>query len=188
MEIDRYLIDEFIARCQRAYDICNLHKKLFDENDASGPMKKEPYYSIFGLINHATLEQSLLDIAKLHDPAMQGKNENLSLEYIIEKSQWPTDIRKEITDLKVQLDEQLFSSIKSARRKALCHHDIRTILNKKFLGDFPKDADIKYFNILEKFLHIVCQSQFNQRFTFDRWVENHISQFIDHFNRKDIKD
>ncbi len=182
MKLDRFLIEEFIARCQQALDMCVLHKELFDRNTEHGHMKIEPYYSLFGRIQRMTQEHSSLEITKLHDPGQQNGRSNLSLDYIIKLGAWSAEVYKELTELRDQMGD-LYSAIKPARNRALCHNDVESIQNREVLGAFEKDADEPYFAILEKFLNLVCLSSFNERFSFERTLKPDIDEFIAHFNR-----
>ena len=101
-----------------------------------------------------TQEYSLHQLAKLHDPAVQGKGINLGIDYVIEFGAWDDPTLTVLRRLKTDL-ETLADLIRPARNKALAHNDLATLLAIKGVGAFPADADVKYFRALQEFVDVV---------------------------------
>lgn len=186
MALDPYLLREFGARCQIAFDLCVLHKEMFDRNTQDGHMKNEPFYSIFGCINNATLEHSLLQIVKLHDPIsskVRGNiKSNLGIAYVLEQGEWTQEVYDELASYRNDMNK-LYQCIKNARDWAFCHNDVASILAKETLGAFEKDADEPYFEAMEKFLRLAYKQLLHEEFSFQRYLKEDIALFISHFNR-----
>lgn len=176
MSLDLYLVREFLARCQDTFNTTILHKELFDRNPDNSWMRKEHYYDVFGMINHITQEHSLLQIAKLHDPALQKGRHNLSIDYIITQGNWSEDILTELKNLQKEMNE-LYKKIMPARHRAISHHDIESIMNHEVLGSFEKDEDEPYFAALEKFASLVSFHTLNKPFHFNTVPKEMIIKF-----------
>ena len=120
-------------------------------------------------------------LAKLHDPAVQGGNINLTLEYIIEYGGWDPEFKKEIRDLKKAMDV-LYPSIKEARNKLLSHNDYKTMIGPDApLGEFEEGEDVNYFNSLKEFCEKVSQKALGGPFVYDDLVQNDVEVFMSQF-------
>lgn len=147
------IIKEFCVLCQWARTVWDIHKTIQD-NLYPELLKRLrcPYVlSDFSII---TQEYCLLQIVKLHDPALQNGKINLSIDYVIRFGGWDDDTLVELRELEKKLSE-LKEKIISTRNKVISHNDLETILKGKVHGAFAKDKDIEYFENLQKFVNIL---------------------------------
>jgi len=105
-----------------------------------------------------TQQHVLHQIAKLHDPAVQSGNINLSIAYVIEFGGWDTSTLSDLTSLKGKLDS-LANALKPARNKMTAHNDLATILAGMPLGAFPLGADVEYFQHLQELVDVVAEGR-----------------------------
>jgi hypothetical protein len=108
-------------------------------------------------LSRVTQEHLLLQLAKLHDPAVQGKDVNLTIDYMIAFGNWDDPTRCELVTLHKSL-ERLADKIRSARNKALSHNDLVTILAGAPVGAFPAGEDVRYFQELQRFVDVVNEA------------------------------
>ncbi len=99
-------------------------------------------------------EYCLLQIAKLHDPAIQGGKSNLTLRYIIEYGGWDQGTVEKLKMLCVEL-EAFAQEIRDARNQILSHNDLIAIIAGTPLGAFEQDKDVRYFDCLQEFVDLV---------------------------------
>jgi hypothetical protein len=148
------VLDAFNELCSRAYSDWCIHKAIFSDN----PRRKELEKSIagHGLEHFSILSQEsiLLQIAKLHDPAVQQGHITLGVEYMVRFGGWDNDTEETLHKLKQGLDE-LAAKIRPARHKVLSHNDLETILSGATLGAFPDGEDDKYFKTLQEFADVI---------------------------------
>jgi hypothetical protein len=115
-------------------------------------------------LSFITQEYSILQLAKLHDPALQKNTINLGLEYIRKHGGWDPERARTLKRLHKELNG-FFEYIGPARDKILAHNDQPTAVDDVLLGEFPKNADLEYFSTLEKFISVI---QSGVRFEFER--------------------
>lgn len=179
------VIDKFCELCDWLMQVWQTRKYLFDENPDE-PVLKEPRYAHFFYRLQVVLQENWMhQLAKLHDPAVQGGANghiNLSLDYIIEYGQWNPKTKAELTDLRSKLSV-LAKPIKDARNKVLSHNDLVVLLASKELGSFDPDEDEAYFHTLCEFASVVRQSALGEPFVYDDLVENDVVVFMQTFLR-----
>ncbi len=164
-------IEEFCKICNWTYESWITHRALFDDNPKIDDMMKGKCGHFLGRLSNITYEYVLLQLAKLHDPAIQGNNSNLSLEYVIKYGDWDQETASTLQKLHNEL-KRLAKVIRPARNKILVHSDRKTILNASNLGGFPKDDDLKYFEALKKFANIVHEKVIGGPCLFDDLAMN----------------
>jgi len=147
------------------YSDWHIHKAIFSDN----PRKTELEKSVAGdALEHFSIlsqESILLQIAKLHDPAIQQGHVTLGVEYMVGFGGWDKDTEEKLQKLKRGLDE-LAANIRPARHKILSHNDLETILSGATLGEFPDGEDDKYFKTLQKFADIINLAEIGERRLF----------------------
>lgn len=144
----------FCKLCSWANTVWVIHRTLgknLNDKAISGRFRC-PY--VINDISIITQEYVLLQIAKLHDPAVQNGKNNLTIEYVMRFGGWDENILSTLIELEKKL-EDLKSKIFSARNKIICHNDLETILSEKLHGEFSKDQDIEYFKALQEFVNII---------------------------------
>ncbi len=175
------IIKEFFGLCDWLLQTYEVRKYLFDDNPDECLLKEARHKSFFYRISIVFQESWMLQLVKLHDPAVQGGNANLSLQYIIEYGDWEPDFKQELVELKKAMD-MLYLSIKEARNKLLSHNDYKTIIGQDVnLGEFNEGEDIKYFNALKEFCEKVSQEVLGLPFVYDTFVQNDIECFMFQF-------
>jgi len=151
------VVERFYDLCNRAYRDWRIHKILFVDN----PRKRELETSVAGyaLEQFSILSQEsfLLQIAKLHDPAIVQGHITLGIEYMVRYGGWDKNTETKLQALQLQLNE-LDKKTRPARNKILSHNDLESILNGGILGGFPDGMDDKYFKTLQEFVDVIHDS------------------------------
>ncbi len=174
-------LEKFFGLCDWLIQTYEFRKYLFDENPDVDALKEPRNEHFFYRIQEVFQESWMHQLAKLHDPAVQGKNINLTLEYIIEYGGWETEFQKKLQGLKSRMDK-LYPSIKVARNKLLSHNDYKTMIgSEEFIGGFNEGEDTNYFNSLKEFCEIVSQKVLKKPFVYDDLVRNDIEVFMSQF-------
>ena len=137
----------FCQACGWAYEAWVTHKYLFDLNDkkAETLSKADAFTSRLSTI---TQEYSLQQIAKLHDPAVQRKDQNVSVDFVIRFGDWG-DKEAEVKAIAARLD-QFWGHLQPARNKLLAHNDLEAMQADVALGGFPEGEDDLYFEALQE--------------------------------------
>ena len=166
---------EFCNTCNWAYESWLTHRNLFDDNtDIEDNLGQAKYFS--HRLSVMTQEYTLLQITKLHDPAIMKNSLNLTLEYILRFGGWNKNT-DEVGSLKLDLDE-LYHKIKKSRNKVIAHNDLETIMRKDHHGEFAKDLDTKYFEKLQEFVNIVHDKFLEGPFPFNDLAQNDVIEFL----------
>ncbi|MBS1209263.1 MAG: hypothetical protein H6R19_1661 [Proteobacteria bacterium] len=177
------VINTFCELCDWLLQIWQTRKYLFDENPNEAALKTPRHAHFFYRLQVVLQEAWLHQLAKLHDPAVQGGSNghiNLSLNYIIEYGQWDHVTKTTLTDLLAEMST-LAKPIKDARNKVLSHNDLAVLLNATELGSFDAGADEIYFRKLHKFASLVSQTVLGEPFVFDDLVQNDVDAFMKTF-------
>ncbi len=181
----REVIEKFCGLCDWLLQIWQMRKFLFDENPFESVLREPRYAHFFYRIQVVLQEHWLHQLAKLHDPAVQGGatgHTNLSLDYIIEYGQWDTQTETKLKDLKSKMS-CLAKRVRDARNKVLSHNDLVVLLTSKELGAFDPGEDEQYFIRLREFASLVTESVLGEPFVYDDLVENDVSSFMHAFLR-----
>ena len=146
----------FCNLCQWVYECWTTHSNLLEclptrlEEERSMPLPdflETPYGRCLDRLNVMSHEYIVLQIAKLHDPAIQGRNENLSISFFLNQDFWSEDEELAVREIATEL-EGLHAQIEDARNKILAHND-RTVFEKDLLlGGFRPGDDERYFRTL----------------------------------------
>lgn len=146
----------FCDVCQYVYDGWVTHKNIFDDlssllqNEKGIPARdflKTPIGSCFHTISNNLGDNIIMEIAKLHDPARIGNNENLTIDLFIKHVEWSDVEKPRIECLEEQLSK-FYGHIKEARNKILAHRAREVFRNQITLGGFAEGADEDYFQSL----------------------------------------
>jgi hypothetical protein len=179
-------IEKFLGLCDWFIQIYEFRKHLFDENPNlevfQGPRHEHFFYRLHVVLQESWMQQ----LARLHDPAIQGGSINLTLEYIIDYGGWDEEFRRELLAGKSSM-EVLYQPIKVARNKILAHNDLKTMISSDdALGQFEQGLDIQYFETLKAFCEILSQKVLGQPFVFDDLIKNDVEVFMSQFMRGQI--
>lgn len=181
----KQIIDEFCGLCDKLLQTWQMRKYLFDDNPNEGALKI-PYHQHFFYRIQAVLQESWLhQLAKLHDPAVQGGSNghvNLSIDYIIDYGKWEPKTKNELIELRTKMTA-LAKPIRDARNKILSHNDLVVLLESKELGGFDQGEDEIYFNNLRKFASLVSETGIGEPFVYEDLVPNDVDAFMNCFLR-----
>jgi len=148
------IVKKFCGLCNWVHESWQMFRIFFDKNPK---VKLFDYYKFplyFQYLALSTKEHSLFQIVKLHDPAVQGKDINLSIDYIISYGGWNPEVTSKLEELRRKLEE-LATFIKPVRNKLYSHFDLATILKGEPIGGFPPGRDEEYFENLQEFMNII---------------------------------
>jgi AbiU2 len=178
------VVERFCELCDWLFQSWQLRKYLFDENPSLSNLQNPRYEHLFYRLNVITQEYWLHQLAKLHDPAVQGGQNghiNLSIDYMIDYGHWNESTKATLVDLRTEMST-LAKPIKDARNKLLSHNDLEIILSSKELGCFNPGEDETYFSCLHKFASLITETVSGQPFIYDDLVRNDIEVFIQIFS------
>ncbi len=142
----------FCRVCGWAYEAWVTHKCLIDQNDKQADTL-EKAIEFFNRLSPITQEYCLQQIAKLHDPAKQYDNLNVSIDFVVRYGEWE-DKKAEIKAIEARL-LKLWKHLKPARNKLLAHNDLKALLANEALGRFPEGEDDLYFAALQELVNEV---------------------------------
>ena len=171
---------KFCELCNWAYEVWVTHKFLFDENkNPEANIGKSKYFT--SRLSIITQEYGLLQVAKLHDPAILRSSINLTIEYLVRFGDWGS---KEMAIKKLESNlSDLWQYLKLARNKALAHHDLLTLMKNDTLGAFPQGTDDKYFEVLQAFVNEVHEKWIGGPYPFNDLAIVDVQEFIDLIQR-----
>ena len=176
------IVNRFCVLCDWLHQAYQTRKCLFDDNPDWNNLKQPHYEHFFLRLSVILQEYWLHQLAKLHDPAVQGGHINLSIDYMIEYGQWDLTTQAALTRLHNEMTA-LITPIKDARNKLLSHNDLKTILESNQLGSFEAGKDDDYFRCLQEFASVVSEATVGESFVYDNLVKNDIEIFMACFNR-----
>jgi hypothetical protein len=177
------VVKEFFKICDWLLQTYQMRTYLFEENHDVDSIRIPRHDQFFYRIQEVFQESWLHQLAKLHDPAVQGGNVNLSLDYIIEFGGWDSEVKSELYSCKDKM-AIISKSVKTARNKLLSHNDLKTITEGAGnYGSFALGEDIKYFASLKDFCEIISQSVLGKPFLYDDMVKNDVDAFMTQFMR-----
>ena len=166
---------KFCDLCNWVYETWVTHKLLFDENKT--PEKNiGKSAALTSRLSIITQEYSLQQIAKLHDPAIQGNSLNLTVDYMVQFGEWG-ERRDAIRRIHVKL-LGLWGRLKSARNKILAHNDLETLMADIPLGSFPEGADDEYFDALQVLVNEVHEKWVGGPYPFNDLAQVDVREFL----------
>lgn len=149
------IVQSFITECEKVKTAHDLFSALFDRDDGH---KRNLLQSVapmtFGDLNQILIEYMLLQSAKLTDPATIGKHTNLTSNFIMERLNWPPEVRDRLAAINARLNS-FRDHIIDYRTKRGAHLDLDAhTSNPRTLGAFPLGADDAFLCDLEEFIQI----------------------------------
>lgn len=168
---------EFHGLCNHAYDAWITHRTLFDDNERRAEFEEQGCAPFFSRLFDITQQYSLLQILKLHDPAVQQKRNNLTLEYVVRFGAWQPAAKAELEALKDELD-RFATPLRILRNRTLSHSDLEAILTGERLGTFRAGEDEAYFVALKKFVTTANMHAFGKPLEFHEMAEGDVFMFL----------
>ncbi|MEN6624519.1 MAG: hypothetical protein ABFD50_23595 [Smithella sp.] len=139
--IDKYpehsILINFGAQCIWAWEVFRFAKKYCNNESIIG------WCGLDACLATILKEYSLLQIAKMHDPASSCGYENHSFHKV--SSLYHADNDPIIIDF-LEANKEFIGSIRDARKKTIAHSDLETVRTNAIWGAFPDGADDKYFS------------------------------------------
>jgi len=166
---------QFCELCNWAYECWITHKRLFDNNDRTKTtIGRAEYFT--ARLSVITQEYSLLQICKLHDPAIQRDSVNITIDLIVRFGDWGPDVER-INEHVLRLTG-LFDKLKPARNKVLAHNDLEAIMESAALGGFPEDLDDEYFSALQELVNAVSEKWLDGPYPFNDLAGADVEEFL----------
>lgn len=175
--LNSVVIIEFCNLCNDAYTSWQTRKYLFDLNPDLAEFQQPHYEHFFARLADISQKYWLHQLAKLHDPAVQSGQINLTINYVTEYGQWDDETATTLKALQNKM-LALATPLKTARNKLLSHNDLASILKAEPLGAFAPGEDVEYFDNLKRFANIVHEKVVGSFFPFDDFVRNDIEMFV----------
>ncbi len=174
--MNRDIALQFCKVCCWAYQAWVTHKYLFDLNDnETDTIAKAIAFT--NRLSTITQEYSLQQIAKLHDPAVQKNNRNISVDFVVKFGEWD-DKEAKIKAIEARLLE-LWGHLNPARNKLLAHNDLEALLANEALGGFPEGEDDLYFEALQELVNEVHARWVDGKpYPFDDLAINDVFEFL----------
>jgi hypothetical protein len=176
-ESAKEIVERFCDRVHWLVEIRHTYKVLFeDEIPSCQTLMSKTAPSFFTDLNRILQEYLLLESAKITDPATTRGDENFTVDYIIQKINWPDDpavtnrlislpqghksVLNELEALRA-ITDAFRNHIKTVRNKLLAHLDKKAVLSKTPLGLFPEGDDETFLDALQKICNITHEICFD---------------------------
>ena len=166
----------FCGECDWTHEAWSVHR-AFQDTLPTGDEVVRKHGCFLKRLSHITQEYSLLQICKLHDPAVQGSCVNLTVDYIWRAGTWKGETRERLMGCVTQLT-RFYQVLAPARRKLLAHNDREVKLQGKALGGFEVGADDVYFSVLQDFASVVHSCVVGGPFTFSDLARSDTESFV----------
>lgn len=150
---------------------------MFDDNPRAEELKNSIGGEALARLSIISQEYSLLQIAKLHDPAIVSGQITLGIDYVIKYGAWEAEIVSKLEGLAEKLT-CFAKTLRSARNKALSHNDLAAVLSEATFGEFKKNEDIGYFEALQQFVNVVHEETIGGPWRFDDLVKNDVEAMM----------
>lgn len=171
------VVEQFCGLCDKAHEYWLNYRELFDNNPRSPDLMESIAKDEWIRLSIICHEHSLLQIRKLHDPAVTSGKITLGIDYMLTYGGWSDSVRGDLKMLKTELDGFAYQ-LQDVRNKILSHNDLATIADEAVLGAFDKDADENYFRALQQFSDIVHDQVVGGPYPFNNLVKNDIAFFL----------
>jgi hypothetical protein len=171
------VVRDFCTLCDKAHEYWLNYLELFDNNLRNPEICNSPAGKEWERLSVISHEHSLLQIVKLHDPAVMNGNINLGINYMLTYDGWSDSVRSRLEALAETLSD-FASQLRDARHKILSHNDLATIKANAALGAFTEGDDEKYFKSLQEFVDIVHGEVIGSRCPFDDHVKSEAALFL----------
>ena len=168
---------EFCKLCDWAYEAWLSHREMFDLNPRAAELLKSFAAEQLARLSIISQEYSLLQIAKLHDPAVVSGKITLGIDYVVTYGAWSQTTRSQLETLRLKLNG-FGSQLRDIRNKSLSHNDLAQIVAGATLGAFQPGEDELYFQTLQDFVNIVHSEVVGGPWPFNDLVKNDVAAFM----------
>jgi hypothetical protein len=111
---------EFCKLCGWAYETWLNHRELFDRNPRATELQNSWAADELARLSTISQEYALLQVAKLHDPAVVSGKITLGIDYVVLYGAWDATTRGKLEVLQSQLNS-FGSQLRGVRNKSLSH-------------------------------------------------------------------
>ena len=142
--------------CVRLRSIWRHYEILFEEGELRRTLMHRIAPVFFGDLNQLLIEQLVLEVCRLTDPAVTKGRTNLTIDYVMRESDFagaPEDFDRLIT-LRDNI-HQFRSKIIPARNRLIGHLDRDAVMAAQPLGPTSEAEWTQFWNDLEEFLNVV---------------------------------
>ena len=157
-ETAKKIVEKFCGQVFWLRQVHHIYQELF-ENEESIALMERTARSFFHDLNKILLCYVLLEFSKITDPAESRGKENFSVENLVERIDWPEDIREKLSLLN-EKTESFGGYIREARNKLFAHTDMETVLTGRKIGEFPEGEDEVFLNTLHEICNITHEACF----------------------------
>ncbi len=148
------IIGQFCTACEYISMAYDLYASLIEADQRTFKLCNSIAPNFFEDFNRIMNEHLRLQFNKITDPANIGNKSNLTTNYVVEKIDWPDDVRQKLQEINARL-MKFCQYIGPARNKWDAHFDLSAQFNRfKELGKFPKGADKQFLQDLQEFVNI----------------------------------
>jgi len=153
-------------------EYCILYKSGKDRLDLLDKIARHFFHDLQGIL----IDYIFLNICKITDPAHCRQSDNLTIKYVLEQIEPKIQNQLGLRELSERI-HQFRDYIVNARRKLIAHLDVDTILSKKKLGEFPKNANEQFWSELQEFVNRIHKHYLDGPFPLDA---------VNMYNAKDL--
>lgn len=146
----------FAGQCTWVWIIHVYYKGLFQNREGQELMEKFAH-RFFADVDSVFVDYLLLRMCGLADAAGSGGRENLTINNLFEKYEWPDGVRP-ILAKKVARINKIVKPMRAARNKIIAHLDKETARMNSALGAFPAGEDEELFRLLQETLDLMHDS------------------------------
>ena len=139
----------FCGHCDWIYKCWSMHDALGERVDHREALSDSPIGKFLEHHMELSSEYTLLQAAKLHDPAVKRDQGNLTIDFFLDQEDvWSSNEKEELDGVRSKLHAFYNKRIKRARNKIFAHNDLKTFRNNTPLGGFPKSEGESYLSDL----------------------------------------
>lgn len=149
----------FCEQCSWVKTVYNEYCFLYESGELRRELLNKISSHFFRRLQEILIEYLILNICKLTDSANCGKENNLTVEYVLKQIEPEVQEKLQLKELSKNI--HLFRGrIKDARHKLVAHLDVNTTLSDKRLGEFPEGEDKQFWKYVQEFVDKIHRYHF----------------------------
>ncbi len=152
--------EKFCGQCELVHKCWSMNLAMFEFLTSRGELVNDPDFldsPVARFLEHhmkVSSAYTLLQIAKLHDRPVMGRQDNpmnnLAIRFFTGQDIWLPEELDQLNQITNPLEHFYQEHIKPARDKILAHNDLETFRKDTLLGAFPERQGEKYLSGLAK--------------------------------------
>jgi hypothetical protein len=171
------VVRDFCALCDKAHEYWINHLELFDDNPRNAELCNSSAGREWERLSIISQEYGLLQIRKLHDPAVMSGKITLGIDYVLKYGGWSDSVLSRLETLEKELCD-FGKQLLDVRNKILSHNDLATIVKRASLGGFKNGPCEKYFKDLQDFVNTVHGEVIGGNWWFDNRIKSDVAAFL----------